>query len=61
MNDVAVNDEYVFTCDSSYINRCRIDNGDVSKIAIEGFMYRKSFGAKTVCMLSHCLSMTTLR
>ncbi|MBC5585530.1 hypothetical protein H8S61_15180 [Eggerthella sp. NSJ-70] len=36
MNDVAVNDEYVFTCDSSYINRCRIDNGDVSKIAIEG-------------------------
>lgn len=61
MNDVAVNDEYVFTCDSSCINRCRIDNGDVSKIAIEGFMYRKSFGAKTVCMLSHCLSMTTLR
>ena len=36
MNDVAVSDEYVFTCDSSHINRCRIDNGEVSKIAIEG-------------------------
>ena len=41
MNDVAVNDEYVFTCDSSYINRCRIDNGDVSKIAIEGVCVSK--------------------
>ena len=41
MNDVAVNDEYVFTCDSSCINRCRIDNGDVSKIAIEGVYVSK--------------------
>ena len=41
MNDVAVNDEYVFTCDSSYINRCRIGNGDVSKIAIEGVCVSK--------------------
>ena len=41
MNYVAVNDEYVFTCDSSCINRCRIDNGDVSKIAIEGVYVSK--------------------
>lgn len=45
MNDVAASDEYVFTCNTlnyaTYINRCRVDNGDVSKIAIEGVYVSK--------------------
>ncbi len=45
MNDVTASDEYVFTCNTlnyaTYINRCRIDNGDVLKIAIEGVYVSK--------------------
>lgn len=45
MNDVAANDEYVFTCNtlnsSSYINRCRIENGEVSSTSIEGVYVSK--------------------
>lgn len=45
MNDVAASDTYVFTCNtlnySTYINRCRIDNGDVSSISIKGVYVSK--------------------
>lgn len=45
MNDVAVSDEYVFTCNtlnsSSHINRCRIENGEVSSVSIEGIYVSK--------------------
>lgn len=41
MNDVAVSDAYIFTCGSSSIQRCRMDNGDVSSVSIEGMYVSK--------------------
>lgn len=45
MNDVAASDKYVFTCNtlnsSSHINRCQIDNGEVSSVSIDGIYVSK--------------------
>lgn len=43
MNDVTVSDEYVFTCNTlnNSINRCRIEDGDLSKVALEGVYVTK--------------------
>lgn len=45
MNDVAAGNEYVFTCNtlnsSSYISRCRIEDGEVSSVSVEGIYVSK--------------------